>query len=353
MTKRTVSLKDISNACGVSIATVSKALNDHSDISAEKKAQIKKTAAELGYRPNAAAQALKTNRTNNIGVLFVDEANSGLTHDYFSHVLDSFKQTAEKNGYDITFINSNRSDENRMSYLSHALYRGFDGVVIACVDFYDPEVTELVNSSIPVVTIDHMFDSCMSVQSDNVTGMKDLVTYIYKQGHKKIAYIHARETSSVTQSRLTCFYKTMQEFGLEIPDEYMISAPYRDTVKTYEATKKLLDLKNPPTCIICPDDFSSFGCMNAVRERGLRIPEDISIVGYDGIELARRISPRLTTLVQDTRKLGSLAAEKLIALINNPKGTLIEHLLVDGKLDEGESVAKIENQNTSGQPDEI
>ncbi|SKB63351.1 LacI family transcriptional regulator, purine nucleotide synthesis repressor [Lachnospiraceae bacterium] len=343
MAKRTVSLKDISKACGVSIATVSKALNDHSDISEETKEHVRKVADELGYRPNAAAQALKTKRTNNIGVLFVDEANSGLTHDYFSRVLDSFKTTAEKNGYDITFINSNRSRVNNMSYLSHALYRGFDGVVIACVDFTDPQVYELVSSSIPVVTIDHMFNNCIAVMSDNVKGMRELVTYVYKQGHRKIAYIHDSKKTAVTQSRLSCFYNTLQELSVSVPDEYIEQAPYRDTIRTYEATQKLLDLADPPTCIIYPDDFSSIGGMNAIRERGLRIPEDISIVGYDGIDIARRITPRLTTVVQDTKKIGSLAAQKLIALINNPKGTLIEHLLIEGKLDEGESVSNLNN----------
>ena len=91
-----VSLKDISNACGVSVATVSKALNDHSDISEETKETIRRVAKEMGYFPNSAAKALKTNRTSNIGVLFVDDARSGLTHDYFSNVLDSFKRTAEQ-----------------------------------------------------------------------------------------------------------------------------------------------------------------------------------------------------------------------------------------------------------------
>ncbi len=340
MARRTVSLKDISKACGVSIATVSKSLNNHSDISEETKEHVREIAEELGYRPNAAAQALKTKKTNNIGVLFVDEANSGLTHDYFSYVLDSFKTTAEKNGYDITFINSSKNRINNMSYLSHALYRGFDGVVIACVDFFDPQVYELVSSSIPVVTIDHMFDNCMAILSDNVTGMRELVNYVYNQGHRKIAYIHGLETSAVTRSRLSCFYNTMQELNVPVPEEYVRTAPYRDTEKTYEETMKLLDLDDPPTCILFPDDFSSFGGTNAIRERGLRVPEDISVVGYDGIEVARRISPRLTTIVQDTRKIGALAAEKLIELINNPKGTLIEHVLVDGRLDEGESVAR-------------
>ena len=341
MAKRMVSLKDISKACGVSIATVSKALNDHSDISKETKERIRAVADELGYHPNAAAQALKTNRSNNIGVLFVDEANSGLTHDYFSHVLDSFKKKAEQEGFDITFINADKTRTNNMSYLSHAIYRGFDGVVIACVEFSDPEVTELINSNIPVVTIDHSFYNRISIVSDNIKGIRDLVTYIYEQGHRKIAYIHGREDTAVTQSRLSSFYKTLQELDVNIPDEYVIGAPYRNIEKTLEATNRLLDLPDPPTCILYPDDFAAFGGYNAIRMRGLSVPDDVSVAGYDGIEIARRISPVMTTIVQDTDRIGRMAAAKLIDLINNPKGTLIEQIVIEGRLQPGESVGKI------------
>ena len=341
MARRIVSLKDISKACGVSIATVSKALNDHSDISKETKERVREIADKLGYHPNAAAQALKTNRSNNIGVLFVDEANSGLTHDYFSHVLDSFKKKAEQEGFDITFINGDKSRTNKMSYLSHAIYRGFDGVVIACVEFSDPEVDELIKSNIPVVTIDHTFYNRIAIVSDNIKGIRDLVTYIYEQGHRKIAYVHGIENTAVTQSRLTSFYNTLQDLGVPVRDEYMVASPYRNTEKAFEATAKLLELPDPPTCIMYSDDFAAFGGINAIRQKGLRIPEDISVAGYDGIELARRISPLMTTIVQDTDKIGRVAASKLIDLINNPKGTLIEQIVVEGTLEKGESVANI------------
>ena len=341
MARRIVSLKDISKACGVSIATVSKALNDHSDISKETKERVREIADKLGYHPNAAAQALKTNRSNNIGVLFVDEANSGLTHDYFSHVLDSFKKKAEQEGFDITFINGDRSRTNKMSYLSHAIYRGFDGVVIACVEFSDPEVDELIKSNIPVVTIDHTFYNRIAIVSDNIKGIRDLVTYIYEQGHRKIAYVHGLENTAVTQSRLTSFYNTLQDLGVLVRDEYMVSSPYRNTEKAFEATTKLLELPDPPTCIMYSDDFAAFGGINAIRQKGLRIPEDVSVAGYDGIELARRISPLMTTIVQDTDRIGRVAASKLIDLINNPKGTLIEQIVVEGTLEKGESVANI------------
>lgn len=336
-----VSMKDIAGACGVSVATVSKALNNHSDIGEETKEHIRQVAKEMGYFPNSAAKALKTNRTNNIGVLFVDDAQSGLTHDYFSYVLDSFKRTAEQHGYDITFINCCKTRENRMSYLEHARYRNFDGVVIACIDFYDQEVVELVRSDIPIVTIDHMFNNRIAIISDNVKGMKDLLTYVYEKGHRRIAYIHGAD-SAVTQSRLSSFYRTAEELGLTIPDEYIKEAAYRNTKATYEKTQELLDLKNPPTCILYPDDFASFGGINAIKERGLRIPEDISVAGYDGIRIGRHLEPQLTTLKQDTEQIGAKAAESLIDLIENPKTTLLQPKVVTGYVFEGKTVGEID-----------
>ena len=175
--KDMASLKDISKICGVSVAPVSKALNDHKDIGEETKATIKRVAKEMGYSPNLSARALKTNRTYGIGVLFVDEAMSGLTHDYFNHVLESFKRTAESRGYDITFTSGNLSGQ-RLGYYEHCRYRGVDGVVIACINFFTEEVRRLVQSEIPIVTIDHVFDGRIAIVSNNIQGMEDLVSYI-------------------------------------------------------------------------------------------------------------------------------------------------------------------------------
>ena len=334
-----VSMKDIARACNVSVATVSKALNDQRDISEEKKALIRRTAHDMGYFPNSSARALKTNRSYNIGVLFADEAQSGLTHDFFSAILDSFKKAVEARGYDMTFINASRSMSG-MSYLDHCRYRGFDGVVVACVEFRDPEVTELVESDIPLVTIDHVFNNRTSIVSDNVGGMDALLRHIYECGHRRIAYIHGQD-SAVTRGRLSSFYKTAEELGLDIPDEYILEAHYRNTAGTEEMTNRLLDLKNPPTCIIYPDDFSSFGGVNAIHERNMSIPGDISIAGYDGLRIGRHIEPQLTTLVQDTAAIGSRAGEKLIELIEKPKSTVVEHIVIPGHVYTGGSVGRI------------
>ncbi|MCQ2537226.1 MAG: LacI family transcriptional regulator [Lachnospiraceae bacterium] len=335
-----VSLKDIAKACNVSVATVSKALNGHTDVGEETKTKICRTAKEMGYFPNSSARALKTNKSYSIGVLFVDEAQSGLTHDFFSYVLDSFKVEAEASGYDLTFINTSKNKGNRMTYLEHCRYRGFDGVVIACVDFYDPEVEELIKSDIPVVTIDHSFFSKASVVSDNVNGMKQLLTYCINQGHRRIAYIHG-EDSAVTKNRLSSFYKTAEEFGLDIPDDYIKEAPYRSTRVAAEKTEELLSLKVPPTCILYPDDFSSFGGINVIKEHGLRIPEDISVAGYDGIRIGRHIEPQLTTFRQNTSAIGRTAAQKLVDLIERPKTTINDQTIISGEVYTGKTVGKI------------
>ncbi len=332
-------IKDIAAQCGLSVSTVSKALNHYSDISEETRERVRKVADAAGYFPNANARALKTNRTYNLGVLFVDDFQSGLKHNYFAAVLDSFKVEAEKHGYDITFINHNIGAKQK-SYLEHCRYRNVDGVCIACIDFSQPEVIELINSDLPVVTIDHVFNDRISINSENRAGMHDLVEYIYSMGHRRIAYVHGAK-SSVTEQRVTSFCKTIQDFGMALPLEYLVGANYQDPVSTRRAVEILLERPNRPTCILMPDDYAALGGIEALESAGLRIPEDISVVGYDGIPISQVLRPRLTTLKQDTDKLGSEAASKLIQLIESPLTTLTENVTVYGKLIKGESVKNV------------
>lgn len=330
-----VSMKDIAQRCGVSVATVSKALNDQQDISADTRQRIRAVAEEMGYVTNAAARALKASRTYNVGILFVDEQNSGLAHEYFSSVLESLKVELEKSGYDVTFINRNVGRQD--SYLRHCLYRGVDGVIIACVDFADPQVLELIGSSLPVVTIDHVFNNRLAVVSDNVRGMEALVRYAYDCGHRKLAFIHGERTT-VTENRLTGFYRACEALGIPVDDTLVRESRYHDAQRCAQITRDLLTLPERPDCIFFPDDYSYIGGMNAIREMGLRIPEDISVIGYDGVQLADIVSPRLTTYCQDTRAIGRAAAKGLVDLIERPRTTLADRIVVDGHIRIRESV---------------
>ncbi len=334
-----ISMKDIAKECGVSIATVSKALNDHSDIGKATKQLVCDTAKRLGYLPNLSARALKTNRTYNLGVLFVEGDSSGLTHDYFSHILNSFKVTAEDKGYDITFI-GRKTAASYMTYYEHSLYRGIDGVVIANVTFDNSEVIELVNGRVPVVTIDYLFNNRTAVMSDNTLGMRQLVSYIHSLGHERIAFICGNNTE-VTKLRVQSFMDTMKEYGLDVPPEYLKRGAYRDVEITSRYTAELLSLKERPTCIIYPDDYAAIGGINMIKSFGLSIPDDISIAGYDGLNIAKILEPKLTTIEQDVESIGREAALSLIKQIEDPDNYKVEKIILPSKLLTGGSVKRL------------
>ena len=332
-----VSLKDVARDCGVSIATVSKALNGQQDVGEATRRRVFESADRLGYTANSAARALKTNRSYNIGVLFQDPMRGGLAHEFFSGVLDGIRQQAEAKGYDITFLN--RSVGNReTSYLQHCRYRGVDGVVIASADFADPGVLDLVNSDMPVVTIDHTFNGRIAVVSDNVVGMTELVRHVAAKGHRRLALIHG-EMTNVTRSRLAGFYRTCEELNIPVNGSWIREARFHDPEGCRRITREILDLPERPSCIFFPDDYSYIGGFNAILEFGLSIPEDISVVGYDGIPLSRIVNPVLTTWRQDTGGMGVTAAEKLIELIESPVTAILDRVIVTGSLQAGCSVS--------------
>ena len=308
-----VSIKDIALRCGVSVSTVSKALNGRGDVGEATKEQILDVAKELGYTANSAARALKTNRTYSIGIVFTDLSNSGFTHEYFASMLNYFRMEAERRGYDITFISDNMGPTNT-SYLQHVRARGLDGVAIICADFFDPMIQELACADLPIVSLDHAFNNRTAVLSDNMRGMESLVRYVYGKGHRRIAYIHGNQTA-VTENRLTGFYRACEGLGLTIPDGYVTECVYHEPVSCHEATKRLLALPERPTCILVCDDYAAMGALRAIGEAGLRVPQDISLAGYDGIEQMQAFHPRITTVYQDAPQLGRGAAALLLSCL--------------------------------------
>ena len=335
-------IKDISKACGVSPATVSKALNGYSEISSETVELIRRTAKEMHYMPNAAARLLKTNMSHNIGVLFVDGTMSGLTHEYFSLILNSVKEEAEKLGYDITFI-SQYIGGQEVSFLEHCRYRRCDGVVIACVDFESENVIELVKSEVPVVTIDYTFNNTSCILSDNIEGMYNLTSYLLDAGHRKIAFIHG-DAGSVTDKRLNGFYRAMEQYKVPVREEFVIGGRYHSPEIAGEITAKLLDLSDPPTAIMYPDDFSYLGGVAEIRNRGLSVPEDISVTGYDGINLASVGQPALATWRQNAEEIGRRSVQKLVETIEHRKTSEAEQISVAGELLQGYSVSMRESR---------
>lgn len=331
-----VTLKDIARHCGLSVATVSKAINGMSDISETTARRIRDTAREMGYMPNAAARSMKTGSSMTIGLLLFLGECSVWTHNYFASIADAIQRVVQTSGYDLVPVNCSAA-EKMGSYLNYCRSRNYDGLVVMSGLYTDSTLVDLINSEIPLVTIDYEFHHRGAVLSDNLQGMRELVRYAYDRGHRQIAFIHGGDTP-VTRDRLASFHATCESLGIHVPAEYVREAAYNDPDPSARETEALLKLKRRPTCIIYPDDYSYMGGFRALRAHGLSIPEDISVAGYDGTQIASVYQPSLTTFHQDCDGIGANAAEMLLSAISKPRSFIPRHVVLPGKLVEGESV---------------
>ncbi|MCG8500008.1 MAG: LacI family transcriptional regulator [Firmicutes bacterium] len=330
-----VTIYDIAKKVGCSSATVSKALNNYPDVNHKTRNRILSFAKEMGYSPNAQAQALTKKKTWNIGVLFEVEATNktGLTHYFFAQILESFKAYTEEKGYDLTFLSKKAGNDN-VSFLQHVRRRHFDGVIIANFDYENEEILELIHSNVPIVVIDYNYDTVSSILSDNYEGLKLLTQYLIDLNHRDIVYIHGQH-SYVTDIRINAFVDTLTENGIAATKEQLLEGLYYDKDVTYQKTLEVLQRANRPTAIIFSDDYVAAWGVRAIGKMGLRIPEDVSVAGFDGLEIAEMITPRITTVRQNTELIGIQAAKRLIDIIETKNHSKIDvHVgveLVKGK----------------------
>ena len=305
-----VSIKDIAQVCGVSTATVSKALNNREDVNIATRERVQEVARQLGYLPNATARALKTNKTYNIGILLADKAG-------------------------LTFI---RNQKN--SYYEHCLYRSVDGVLAACVDFDSAEIQELLGSSLPVVSVDHVSDGKFAVVSDNAQGIRSAVEYVLQMGHTRLAYIYGEE-SQVTAARRNAFCEVLAEHHQEVDGSMLLEGKYLHSALAYELTTQLLR-KLQPTCIFYPDDISAVAGMQAIRDADLVVGGEVSVVGFDGNPLLQMAGPYLTTVRQNTKEIGERAAALMIRLLQKEEIPESERICtVRTELLKGKTVARL------------
>ncbi len=334
-----VTIKEIAKECGISVTAVSKALRDEKDISESTIKKVKKTAKKMGYIKNPAAVMLKTNRSYNLGVLLEDGTHSGITHEFFATILNNFIIKSREKGYTVSFI-SDKFGKDTLSYLEYINVHACDGVLILVDQFENPQLIELAQSNVPVVVVDYKFSSCSAVNSDNEYAISQMVKYAYKMGHRKIAFIHG-ENSMVTRIRLASFYKVCEELGIEVKDDYIKEGFYHDPNSAETITYELLDMPEPPTFIFYQDDFAFIGGMNAFENRNIEIAKDISVAGFDGMNISQVIRPKLMTWKQNSTQIGKEAVELLIEAIEKPKSYIPREIEVRGELLKGNSVKNL------------
>jgi LacI family transcriptional regulator len=318
--KRTT-IKELARRSGVSIGTVSRALNGYADVAEETRQRILALAEELDYTPQAAARTLVTQRSNVIGVfLMTGEGHPDLQHPFFHEVLVGLRDTLGAHGYDLLLFAGAQpgSGHGPHPYLKRCRHHRVGGAVLLGVPPDDPEVGRLDRSDLPCVGVDMELVGRRSayVSSDNVAGGRIPVEHLHALGHRRIATIAGPLDTRPARDRLRGYRDGMTAAGLAYRDELVAYGDwYVDSGE--RAAIELLAQRDPPTAIVAASDMMAVGAYRAIRAAGLDVPGDVSVIGYDDIVLASHLHPPLTTVRQDKAGLGAAAARSLLREIDD------------------------------------
>jgi LacI family transcriptional regulator len=320
MSEERVTIRQLAKASGVSIGTVSRALNGYADVNPETRERIMRLARELDYTPAAAARSLKTQRSHVIGVfLETGEGHPDLQHPFFHEVLVGLKNSIGAGGYDLLLFASEHPGNGYGShtYLKRARHHDVEGTALMGTDPEDPEVRRLVRSELPTVGVDVELagPATTFVMSDNNDGAAKAVRYLHSLGHRRIATITGQLETKPGADRLKGYRQALQATGLAYRDEYVAYGDFY-VESGRRAMADLLSLDEPPTAVFAASDMMALGAIRAAGDAGLNVPADLSVVGFDDIQLADHMNPPLTTLRQDKAGLGAAAGTALMRLID-------------------------------------
>ena len=337
---------DIAKLCNCSTTTVSKVLNNRGNISSTKSKEILQTAAKLGYVRSHSAMSLASSNGSShlIGVYLHIKNELGFTHELFSKILNSFRIVVEKKGYDICFLRD-LSDSDPYQYENLIRSRGIDGAFIFTSSKQkNPKISKLFESNIPVVSFD-ILSSKYYVTTNNKESVHQMVDYLVKMGHTRISYVNPDE-SDVSLKRLKGFKEGLAANNIAFDEKMVVHAPYYGEGNAKEATDLALQSGINPTAIMYPDDYTAVASIPYLRSLGYKVPDDISITGFDGLDIASVVHPSITTTKQEPKDLGQKAAELLLKQIKGQKIRDGEnHIIVPSTLLKGETVKDISGGN--------
>jgi len=326
-------LKEVAKKAGVSITTASKILNDKPfqiHISEETKKKVLEVAKELNYYPNIFARSLRTKKTGIVGVIVSD-----ITDPYFGGIINGAEKILNENDYYFLLSSAQNSPQREELYLTKLRKSRVDGLLIlgGTQRFTNNEVEQLVRSGIPIVVVGRSAphpDIC-SVTVDNFTGGFLATEHLIKLGHQDIVHITTTEPRVDGEERLNGYKSAMEKHGLK--NKCWIEKGDITAESGYKAMTNTLKKGKRPTAVFAFNDISALGVMRAIRNQGLRIPENIAVVGFDDIPIAAHFDPPLTTMRQPQEEMGRRGAELLIrAVREREKGAERENIGLEAKL---------------------
>jgi DNA-binding LacI/PurR family transcriptional regulator len=312
------SIKDIARLAHVSHSTVSRALQNSPLVNAKTAERIRQIAVESGYRASAVARGLVTRRTRTIGLVVTTVADP-----FTSEVVSGVEQAANDHGYSVFLADSNADPEREKKVVQSFAEQRVDGIVVTSSRvgaLYIPLLSEM---RVPIVLVNNQYPGAFvhSVMIENVAGSRAAANHLVQLGHKRIAYIGDQFGYASDTERLAGYREALESTGIPLLPELVVHGD-GNSEEAMHAMEKLLALADPPTAVFCYNDRSALGAMRSIRLRGLRVPDDISVVGFDDLFLASYTDPPLTTVRQPMRMMGHLAMVSLFKVMSGEESTI-------------------------------
>ncbi|MDF2590549.1 MAG: LacI family transcriptional regulator [Clostridia bacterium] len=312
-----MNIDDIAKLIGVSNATVSRAINNSGYVKEETRRKIFEVIEKHQYVPNAVARSLSTRDTLSIGVIIPDIEN-----EFFSSIISGISEVAEQNHYNIHFLGSNETLGIEHAFLDTVQGQRLSGVIITPISEVDPitkaRLIHLEKSGIPVVLVDRDIDDAIfeGVFVDNIAGAYDGVNELIKAGHRKIAIIKGPETSKPGKERLIGYKKALEEANIDLSCEYMVPGNFK-IMHSYKGTEVLLNLSDPPTAIFACSNMTTLGCLKYLTEKKIKLGKDISLIGFDDIEILKLIDYKISVIDRDAKQQGREAMRLMLERLKN------------------------------------
>lgn len=324
--KKTHSISEIARLCGVSKATVSRVINDSPcGVGEETKKRVKKVIEELNYRPNALARGVAVSRSHMIGVVVPDVSNF-----FYPKVIRGISDYLEQKNYSLIVCNSDYNPEKEAEHLMSLVDKRVDGVILCSGISNKVFLEEYQKYNVPLVLLGRTFDSSVSAASitgDNVKGARRAASYLVRGGNRRIAYIEGNAETSGSRQRLIGYRQVMQENGIPVDEDLIISGDYSIQFGK-ETIRSLMERSIPFDAVMTGSDLIAIGAVSELLDAGVKIPEEIEVMGFDNIELAEVFRPALSTVSKPHYEMAQYLAEQIVNVIEGKK-TGLTHMVVE------------------------
>lgn len=318
------SIRDVANKAGVSITTVSRALNNYSDVSPKTKKKILEICEELHYSPNPSARNLALKRSSVIGFIFSDVKETDMNGNIIFRLLLGAQAGCEERGYELIILFINRKKQQEKTLQELCKEKNIGSVVMYGLKSTDPYYRQMPDLSLPCVGID-VDKAPVMIGTNNDSAVEEVIRLFYEKGKNRIAMVNGSFDADISRIRETAYIRAMRKLNLDLPQRSIRYADFFEE-KAYEETKELLKERPDVDAIFAASDLMAIGVMRALRELDKKIPEDIAVAGIDGIQVGAYMDPPLTTVFQDFKTMGLKAVNMVADMHKGKDVTYIEYV---------------------------